>query len=88
MFYIGEVNPPCGDPLLALALLIFHPMILRFHLFLGTILDGETHLMGFSVTNAFNVGIWMQIYIFGRIEEAVEQRGELLNFTDKPLVEL
>ncbi|KAL2326810.1 hypothetical protein Fmac_020237 [Flemingia macrophylla] len=53
--------------------------------FLGTLLDGKTHLVGFSVTNALNV--WfinanLHLWLDGK---SIKTEGRLVDLVDKPL---
>lgn len=87
VIYTGGVNPLLWRPITGIGSFDLPSYDIEVTPFLGTILDGEIHALGFSVTNALNV--W---YIDANLHLWLDRKssrteGEILNHIDKPLVE-
>ncbi|PNY01075.1 peptide-N(4)-(N-acetyl-beta-glucosaminyl)asparagine amidase [Trifolium pratense] len=87
VIYTGGVNPLLWRPITGIGSFDLPSYDIEITPFLGTILDGKSHVFGFSVTNALNV--W---YIDANLHlwldaESSRTEGELVNHIDKPLVE-
>ncbi|KAJ1400805.1 Peptide-N4 [Sesbania bispinosa] len=87
VIYTGGVNPLLWRPITGIGSFDLPSYDIEVTPFLGTILDGKSHSLGFSVTNALNV--W---YIDANLHLWLDRKssrteGELLNHIDKPLVE-
>ncbi|CAK8569660.1 unnamed protein product [Lathyrus sativus] len=87
VIYTGGVNPLLWRPITGIGSFDLPSYDIEITPFLGEILDGKTHLIGFKVTNALNV--W---YIDANLHlwldaNSVRTQGVLLNHIDKPLVE-
>lgn len=87
VIYTGGVNPLLWRPITGIGSFDLPSYDIEVTPFLGTILDGEIHSLGFSVTNALNV--W---YIDANLHLWLDRKssrteGKLLNHIDKPLVE-
>ncbi|XP_057414926.1 peptide-N4-(N-acetyl-beta-glucosaminyl)asparagine amidase A-like [Lotus japonicus] len=87
VIYTGGVNPLLWRPITGIGSFDLPSYDIEITPFLGTILDGQTHSFGFSVTNALNVWfidanlhLWLDT-------KSSRTEGELLNLIDKPLVE-
>ncbi|KAK7257151.1 hypothetical protein RIF29_30919 [Crotalaria pallida] len=86
VIYTGGFNPLLWRPITGIGSFDLPSYDIEVTPFLGTVLDGETHSLGFSVTNALNV--W---YIDANLhlwldKESSRTEGQLLNHVDKPLV--
>ncbi|CAK8569659.1 unnamed protein product [Lathyrus sativus] len=87
VIYTGGVNPLLWRPITAIGSFDLPSYDIEITPFLGEILDGKSHLIGFKVTNALNV--W---YIDANLHlwldaKSVRTEGALMNHIDKPLVE-
>ncbi|XP_058722271.1 peptide-N4-(N-acetyl-beta-glucosaminyl)asparagine amidase A-like [Vicia villosa] len=87
VIYTGGVNPLLWRPITAIGSFDLPSYDIEITPFLGEILDGKNHLIGFKVTNALNV--W---YIDANLHlwldaNSVRTEGELANYIHKPLVE-
>lgn len=87
VIYTGGVNPLLWRPITGIGSFDLPSYDIEVTPFLGKMLDGEAHSLGFSVTNALNV--WyvdanLHLWLDG---ESSRTEGELVNLVDKPLVE-
>ncbi|KAK4285877.1 hypothetical protein QN277_002510 [Acacia crassicarpa] len=87
VIYTGGVNPLLWRPITGIGSFDLPSYDIEITPFLGKMLDGHAHSLGFSVTNALNV--W---YIDANLHVWLDQKGdrtegELLNYIRKPLVE-
>ncbi|GAU41468.1 hypothetical protein TSUD_237180 [Trifolium subterraneum] len=87
VIYTGGVNPLLWRPITGIGSFDLPSYDIEITPFLGTILDGKTHLFRFSVTNALNV--WfidanLHLWLDGKSSRT---EGKLLNYIDNPLVE-
>ncbi|KAF7822632.1 peptide-N4-(N-acetyl-beta-glucosaminyl)asparagine amidase A [Senna tora] len=87
VIYTGGVNPLLWRPITGIGSFDLPSYDIEITPFLGKILDGDAHSLGFSVTNALNV--W---YIDANLhlwldEKSSQTEGELLSYNGKPLVE-
>ncbi|KAK7257152.1 hypothetical protein RIF29_30920 [Crotalaria pallida] len=87
VIYTGGVNPLLWRPITGIGSFDLPSYDIEVTPFLGTLLDGGIHSLGFSVTNALNVWfidanlhLWLD-------RNSSRTEGELLNHVDKPLVE-
>ncbi|OIW06062.1 hypothetical protein TanjilG_29818 [Lupinus angustifolius] len=87
VIYTGGVNPLLWRPITGIGSFDLPSYDIDVTPFLGTILDGKVHSLGFKVTNALNV--W---YIDANLHLWLDRKssrteGKLLNHIAKPLVE-
>ncbi|XP_057414925.1 peptide-N4-(N-acetyl-beta-glucosaminyl)asparagine amidase A-like [Lotus japonicus] len=87
VIYTGGVNPLLWRPITGIGSFDLPSYDIEVTPFLGTILDGQTHSLEFSVTNALNVWfidanlhLWLDT-------KSSRTEGELVSLIDKPLVE-
>lgn len=87
VIYTGGVNPLLWRPITGIGSFDLPSYDIEITPFLGTLLDGKPHLLGFSVKNALNVWfidanlhIWLDA-------ESSRTEGQLLNHIDKPLAQ-
>ncbi|XP_028763691.1 peptide-N4-(N-acetyl-beta-glucosaminyl)asparagine amidase A-like [Neltuma alba] len=87
VIYTGGVSPLLWRPITGIGSFDLPSYDIEITPFLGKMLDGHAHSLGFSVTNALNV--W---YIDANLHLWLDQKsdrteGELLSYISKPLVE-
>ncbi|XP_027355445.1 peptide-N4-(N-acetyl-beta-glucosaminyl)asparagine amidase A [Abrus precatorius] len=87
VIYTGGVNPLLWRPITGIGSFDLPSYDIEVTPFLGTLLDGKSHSLGFSVTNALNV--WfidanLHLWLDGKSSRT---EGELVSLVDKPLVE-
>ncbi|KAE9592869.1 putative peptide-N(4)-(N-acetyl-beta-glucosaminyl)asparagine amidase [Lupinus albus] len=87
VIYTGGVNPLLWRPITGIGSFDLPSYDIEVTPFLGNILDGQVHSLGFSVTNALNVWfidanlhLWLD-------KKSSRTEGKLLNHIAKPLVE-
>ncbi|XVF78814.1 hypothetical protein PTKIN_Ptkin14bG0167100 [Pterospermum kingtungense] len=83
--YTGGINPLLWRPISAIGSFDLPTYDIEITPFLGNILDGKTHKLGFSVTNALNV--WyidanLHLWLDGKSEKT---EGKLLQYNIVPL---
>ncbi|KAK7257150.1 hypothetical protein RIF29_30918 [Crotalaria pallida] len=86
VIYTGGVNPLLWRPITGIGSFVLPSYDIEVTPFLGTLLDGGIHSLGFSVTNALN--IW---YIDANLHLWLDRKssrteGELVNHIDEPMV--
>ncbi|XP_061341180.1 peptide-N4-(N-acetyl-beta-glucosaminyl)asparagine amidase A [Gastrolobium bilobum] len=87
VIYTGGVNPLLWRPITGIGSFDLPTYDIEITPFLGTILDGKSHSLGFSVTNGLNVWfidanlhLWLD-------RKSSRTEGELVIQSDKPLAE-